>query len=53
MKLVAKQKFTDQNGTTRNVGDQFEVQNDQEAQQYIRQGQAEADKSDKQSQSQR
>ena len=53
MKLTAKQQFTDKSGTARKVGDQFEVRDDQEAQQYIRSGQAEEDQSGKQSQSQR
>jgi hypothetical protein len=42
-KLIAKQQFTDKSGVTRNVGDQFEINDHQEALQYIRNGQADAD----------
>ena len=39
-KLVATQDFTDKQGTKRRKDEQFQAQNDQEAQEYIRQGQA-------------
>ena len=40
MKLTAVQKFTDKQGRSHEKNESFEVQNDQEAQEYIRQGQA-------------
>lgn len=40
MKLTATQQFADKQGVTHQKGESFEVQNDQEAQEYIRKGQA-------------
>ena len=40
MKLIALQKFTDKSGQSREKNESFEVANQQEAQEYIRGGQA-------------
>ena len=40
MKLIAVQTFTDRQGNERQQNEQFDVRDEQEAQQYIRSGQA-------------
>jgi len=51
--LVATQDFTDKQGTKRRKDEQFQAQNDQEAQEYIRQGQAREATESQQQQKQR
>lgn len=40
MKLIASQQFTDKQGNTRKANESFEVRDNAEAQEYIRNGQA-------------
>ena len=40
MKLTVLREFTDRNGRVHSEGESIDVQNDQEAQEYIRAGQA-------------
>ena len=40
MKLTATQQFVDKQGVTHQTGESFETSNDQDAQDYIRKGQA-------------
>lgn len=49
-KLVATQEFTDKQGRTHKANETFEVQNDQEAQEYISNGQARKAESQQQGQ---
>lgn len=39
-KLTATQQFTDKQGVTHQANESFDVKDDQEAQEYIRKGQA-------------